>query len=53
MIIGTLVQYLVKKDQGVKVEAIVAAVNEQFQYTVSYRKVLYEKYKILIDIYRE
>ena len=36
--IGILVQHIVEKDPGVKVEAIVAAVNDQFQYTVSYRK---------------
>ena len=51
--IGTLVRHIVKKDPGVKVEAIVATVNDQFQYTVSYRKVWSGKQKILVDIYGE
>ena len=51
--ISTLVRHIVEKDPGVKVEAIVTAVNDQFQYTVSYRKAWCGKHKALVDIYGE
>ena len=51
--IGTLVQHIIEKDLGVRVEAIVATVNDQFQYTVSYKKVWCEKQNVLVDIYGE
>ena len=51
--INTLVRHIIEKDLGVKVEAIVSAVNNQFQYTVSYRKAWCEKQKALVDIYGE
>ena len=51
--ISTLVRHIVEKDPDVKVEAIVAAVNDQFQYTVSYRKAWCGKHKALVDIYGE
>ena len=52
-IIGILLRYVIEKDPDIKVEAIVATVNKQFQYTVSYEKVWYKKQKALIDIYGE
>ena len=51
--IGTLVRYIIEKDPDVKVEAIMATVNDQFQYTVSYRKAWCRKQKALVDIYGE
>ena len=51
--IGTLVRHIIEKDPDVRVAAIVATVNDQFQYIVSYRKAWCEKQKVLIDIYGE
>ena len=51
--IGTLVRHIIEKNLDVKVKAIMATINKQFQYAVSYRKALYRKQKALIDIYGE